>query len=834
MRQFVKRKYRSAVPATTVLIASLLLAACSPPVQTSRTYRIGYGGDRPYHFEDADGKPVGLAVDLVNEAARRRGIRLEWKANEPTGIQAIQKRDVDFWVLLTVRPDRRSQVHITEPYLETEMSFLLPEQSHARTLPDLRQSRISLLDLEVHRKNLQTLLPGVTQVGMATTYDAIVALNEGKVDAAYLDQFTATGALLAGAGGKPMRLLPSTLPRSLMGLASSFEAAAAADQIRDGMRELARDGTLSALVQRWGFFTSLSSDAIPSLDREHTQNRMLWTAVIALLAVVLIVGLLARRLRQQRNEAKAQERKLRASEERWQLALRGSNDGIWDVDFTTKVAYYADRCREMLGYESWELANDYRVWQSLIHSDDVEAVSAQALAHLSGETEMFHAECRMRTKTGEYRWVLCRARALCDASGTPLRMTGSNTDITQQKLSEEAIRNAQLRAEMANRAKSEFLANISHEIRTPMNAILGMAGLVSRAESVEEREEYLHLLAGSAESLLELLTQILDFSRIEAGRIELESVPFSVRDCLNAILVVFSVMAKQKGIALRIEVAEVVPEFVVGDPLRLRQVLFNLASNAIKFTDAGSVVVRVQPGNEPGMETAEGVSLQFAVADTGIGIPPGSSMTVFEPFCQGDGSRTRQHGGSGLGLTICRDLVQAMGGRIWVESPDGGGTTLHFAVRLKQASADDMQRQSAVLDEAHGKDRSSRKPLRILIAEDNTINQRLLDRLLTKDGHEVTIAANGEKALELYCNQVFDLILMDIHMPVMDGIQAAQRIRSLEADFHIPIWAVTAAAFDNDRLACQQAGMDGFLTKPIQHKRLRQIIDTVSVQTVGR
>jgi PAS domain S-box-containing protein len=778
----------------------------------------------PYHFVAADGRASGLAVEMVREAARRRGIRVEWKTSAQPGMPSLLSGETDLWVLMTIRPERRSAIHLTEPYLVADTAVLVPDEGRTKTLEDLRHARVCVLNFDTHRRNLKLLLPEATAVAVGSTAEAILALNEGRAEAAYLDQFTATGALLTGISRKPLHLLATGMPRGLMGLGSTFEASAVADELREEIRALARDGTLGQLGQNWGFFTSLSVDAISNFERERQQNQFLWAGVGGLLVLVLLVGGLAHRLRKERNLVREREHKLRLIEERWGLALRGSMDGVWDFDATTGQVYFSDRWKEMLGYRPEELADEQATWVNLLHPEDSERVQAVVQEHLDGKSEMLSAEYRMRTKGGGYRWIHSRGKAMWDSEGRALRMAGSHTDITERKSTEEALLAARAKAEAANQAKSEFLANMSHEIRTPMNAILGMAGLAKRADTEAEREECLGWMTTAAESLLGLLTQILDLSRIEANRLQLERVPFSVKDCVGALVTTFSVAARQKKLEFRVECMPEIPDLVIGDPLRVQQILFNLTGNALKFTETGTVEVTARAtGRGQG-----NVELEFTVTDTGIGIPADSQDSIFDPFHQADGSSTRQYGGSGLGLTICRNLANAMGGRIGLVSREGQGSRFTFTAtfeivkgQISGPAGEEIEETGAVAGS-----------LRILVAEDNRVNQQLLARLLQKEGQAAVLANDGQEALELAGREEFDLILMDLHMPVLDGLEATQRIREKErsAGRRVPIWAVTAAAAASDRKACEDAGMDGFLTKPVHVAKLRQIIRRVSLE----
>ena len=563
------------------------------------------------------------------------------------------------------------------------------------------------------------------------------------------------------------------------------------------------------------------------------------------------------------------------------------------------------------------------------------------------------------------RWVLTTKMPLRDREGRIVGTFGISKDVTELKVATQALERARQDAEAANRAKSEFLANMSHEIRTPLNGIIGMTDLAIETELTPEQRDYLDTVKISADALITVINDVLDFSKIEAGKIDFEADAFDIRDSLAASLKTISVRADEKGLELLCEVASDVPDVVKGDPHRIRQIVLNLVGNAIKFTHEGEITLKVQCLEAHDDECM----LQFTVSDTGIGIPPEKQRTIFEAFSQADTSTTRKYGGTGLGLTISTRLVEMMGGRIWLESELGKGTSFHFTLKLGVSDAaalavgasvasevlrgvrtlivDDNRTNRRILDgmlvrwgmrphqvesgnealqelaaaqaagdpyrviltdmhmpkmdgfgfierirenphlsaatimmltsaghrgdaarcQALGISAYLLKPirqselreaiarvlgaaahqddiplitryslgdvsdpgrsLRILLAEDNAVNQRLASRMLEKRGHRVAVCCNGKEAVDSFANEVFDLILMDVQMPEMDGFEATAAIRKAEirTGRHIPIVALTAHAMKGDRERCLAAGMDAYLAKPIRPEELDEVLD---------
>jgi len=506
------------------------------------------------------------------------------------------------------------------------------------------------------------------------------------------------------------------------------------------------------------------------------------------------------------------------SEERLRVALELSELHVYEMDYVRRELFKAGAEDSFFETPSTyeQLSKD--IW-CVIDPRDRGIVHAAWAQHERDGTP-YQPEHRMRRSDGKEVWASGTAKLISDKDGKPLRLVGALRNITARKAAEQALVQAKEEAEAANRAKSAFLATMSHEIRTPLNGVLGMAqAMAADADLTETQAERLDVIRQSGETLLTILNDVLDLSKIEAGKLDLESTQFEMDDLARSVHATFQAIADTKGLDFELSVEKAAKGVYEGDQVRVRQILWNLVSNALKFTEKGGVKVRIGCEHE---------ALSLTVFDSGIGMTPFQLAGLFRKFAQADASTTRRFGGTGLGLAICRELAEAMGGSISATSAPGMGSTFTAHLPLKRVSGPRAKpKKPARAKAARARPQAQERPVRVLAAEDNAMNQLVLKTLLGQVGIEPEVVGDGRAALEAWEREAWDVILMDVQMPVMDGPTATALIRTRERSegrARTPIVALTANAMPHQIAEYLQAGMDAFVAKPIEAQRLYEAL----------
>ncbi len=542
------------------------------------------------------------------------------------------------------------------------------------------------------------------------------------------------------------------------------------------------------------------------------------------LAIILLALLNAFLLRSQERKG-ALEKDLSVIKERLSLALSSTRDGIFDWDMQTDEIFWSPDYKQMLGFAPDEISANLDNFNLFVHPDDAEAWWLKLNLSIESKTPEFNHVFRMHHKTGRSVWVHARARLIFAADGTALRFIGAHSDVTALKDAEIQMRQERERAEAASLAKTNFLAHMSHEIRTPLTAISGIAEIFERRQDGldEKQRKLVTTLNNSTRVLRELITDILDFSKIESGELELEARQFDLAHLFESVVSMMCVKAVQKGIDFALDYQSLRGVTFCGDEQRLRQVFVNLIGNALKFTDKGSVRVTAR-------EEMRGSAnwLVVEVTDTGIGIAPEHLEVIFEQFKQADSSVSRRFGGTGLGLPISRNLARLMRGDITVQSELGKGSTFTMSIPAQIVRPEVLSPSGEALSKINDRIKAALTgQSKVLMVEDYEGNILVLGYILDEIGCVYDVARNGKIGVDLWQTHHYDLILMDVQMPEMDGFAATGRIRALEAEQSLPrtpIIGMTAHALIGDKSKCIEAGMDAYLPKPIVEKDLKETI----------
>lgn len=590
-------------------------------------------------------------------------------------------------------------------------------------------------------------------------------------------------------------------------------------------KNFTRKITMNFYGQKWTLYFTQIYEEFFSIENKST-----WIFLSIGILISFLLFKLVSSLQEARTKALRLAESLKESEDRLIFATEASGIGVWDLDLLDLSIVRSLEHDKIFGYSELQTSWNYDLFLEHVIEEDRSMVNEKFLNAIETEGESSF-ECRIMRIDKEIRWIWVTGRHSFELNGKKKRIAGIVQDITERKKTdlELSVANSELlkakaAAELANAAKSNFLSNMSHEIRTPMNAIIGMANLLSETKLDTQQMRYVEIFKKSGFNLLHIINDVLDMSKIESGKIAIETAEFQPREIVQDIMEILKVKAEEKNLLLTYEISFNTPETLFGDAFKIKQVLTNLIGNSIKFTNSGSIHVEVCKNLN---KTKKG-NIFFSVVDTGIGINEEVQEKLFHSYTQANSSTTKLYGGTGLGLAISKKLVESMGGEIWLDSQEGVGTKISFTLSCKEASINDLVEDFSKSSETHNANSHS---LKILLADDSDFNRFLIKEYLKEGNHKIIEAENGEIAVDKVKHEEFDIILMDIQMPVMDGYTATKEIRDWEKKAnhrHTPIVAITAYALKDEEDKSLAVGCDQHLSKPIMKDSLLEALETLT------
>jgi PAS domain S-box-containing protein len=768
----------------------------------------------PFIFEDDKGNFSGISSGYIETISERLGVKIRpVKGFTWTQVlEQVKSGGVDILPAIVRTPEREKFLNFTKPFI----SFPIVVATHKNgpfvdSLSDLKGLRVGVVKGDLTHNLLETEHPNIEMVTFENLEDGLLSLDDMSL-----------GAFVGNLGSITYQIDNQRL--------ENIKIAAPLDYRLELSMGVRKD---------WPELADLLDKALDTIDdKERTAIKNTWMALevkfgldiktimiwaIPLgggaILIILFVVIWNRRLGNEISARQKVEDELRTNRQTLKIALEASNTGVWmyspqssksSQDYTE---YISEQWFKQVGYEPDEFETDEDPFAILLHPDDKAATFKTLEDHVKGDTKTYEKEFRLKSKDGTWRWILSKGQITKrDSDGIGTKMTGVHLDITERKKAEDELKIAKETAVEATKAKSDFLANMSHEIRTPMNAIMGMAHLAMKTDLTAKQYDYLKKVDISAKSLLGIINDILDFSKIEAGKLDMESVDFQLEDTLDNISTLVGIKTQEKGLELLFKTDPSVPTALVGDPLRLGQILINLSNNAVKFTDSGEIVVTTELAQKDDAQ----VTLKFSVRDTGIGMTEAQAARLFQPFAQADSSTTRKYGGTGLGLTISKRLTEMMSGEICVESEQGQGSTFSFTANFGLGKEKAKKRFKPSPD---------LRGMKVLVVDDNATSRDIFQEMLESFSFEVTLAASAQEGLteleKASESEPFELVIMDWKMPGMDGIEASRRIKSHKSLSKMPaIVMVTAYGREDVMQQADEVGLEGFLLKPVSPSML--------------
>lgn len=804
--------------AVVFLVFLLAILVLSAQESTTSRGKIVIAGDfnfPPYEFLNRESLPDGYNVELSRAICRQLNLEPEFRlAKWSLVLQWLNEGKVDLVQGMAFSIDRAKIMYFSDAHAQTWRSIFVRKGSSYKSAKDIMTATVVMQKGDIANDFLKRVNFTGTVVNVPTQEDALKLLDSGEYDACIVNHMNGLHIIKKDKLTNLVSLPDRIQQKEYCFASKNLELI---EQINQALLVISQSGQLAMIQSKW-----FGDTANQSSSNFLSGNLKWFTIVLSLLLALALatIGILYKKL-QTKNKELSSELEIRAGIEtelmrEYNIFVRGPVV-LYKMQTDTFRLHMISENVDQWGYTVDEMLTLGERFTDLIFSEDREKYVQLTLD--SQQPEFSIKRYRVLTKSGDFRWVLDYSTSFINNNIGKMSY-GYIMDITSQKNLEAQLMESKEKAEASSMAKSHFLANMSHEIRTPLNGIMGFLQVLMQMQASTEQKEYYEIMYSSGRNLMKIINDILDFSKIESGKLDLILNIFNPRSLIEDTVKPFIMQNNKPALEIKYHISERIPNVLKGDQLRLKQVIVNLLQNAVKFTDAGyvEVVVDIYTIGE------KDIRLLFSVIDTGIGIDPRKQEDIFDNFSQADSLIASRYGGTGLGLSIVKRLVELMSGFIWVESEPGKGSSFFFILPFA-LSYDDLHSDTSSTIQAETK-LSSFTGMKVLIVEDEPINQIVTRTQLEGWNIEVTIAANGEQALELSKLHRFDAILMDIQMPVMDGITATQtiRLREIESGIHTPIIAFTAAALVGDRERFIECGMDDYIAKPIDMAQLHRIL----------
>ncbi|HOH46283.1 MAG TPA: transporter substrate-binding domain-containing protein [Candidatus Cloacimonadota bacterium] len=782
------------------------------------------GGDisyPPYEYIDSKGRPSGYNVELSKIVAEELGMTPVFRLAKWNRIREdLDSGKIDLVQGMAFSTARAQTVFFSNPHTRTWRAVFVRKNSKAQSIKDLMGARILLQEGDIAKEYFTNQEFSGELIELPNQDNALHLVNSGTGDAALVNYMLGM-YLVQNQNLTEVKALQGEVFPKFYCMASKDPELI--ERVNDVLERISSDGRLEELHAKW----------FGEYDREHLNisNRLrmvrqvqyyLWGLfAFTLLGLGSLFFFLSRRRRRLQRQLESKNKLYNDLLMDFTIFHRGPLIAYKNKINPYRLLYVSEGLKAWGYNPNIALARE-EGFVDLVHPEDRvwldKELDVQVTAKVESETRQF----RILTKTGEIRWAMDFNLILYPENEEPV-VYGYMVDITRIKQMEGELLEAREKAENANAAKDYFLASMSHEIRTPLNGILGFIQVLMQMEASPEQMEYYKIISSSGNNLMKLVNDVLDVSKIESGKMELVISEFDLTFMMKDVIKAFALNRQKSSVDVRLKLSDKLPPILYGDMMRLKQILINLLQNSMKFTEEGYIELTADIYNQSGAD----VRILFSVADTGIGIDPKKQTDIFDNFSQLDNSLTRRYGGTGLGLAIVKRLVELMNGFIWVESEPGEGSQFFFIIPFKKKNEVKMSSVELTIEDLEQNEKLA--PLNLLLVEDELINQNATKRQLERWGLKVTVASNGAEALGLVELMDFDCVLMDIQMPVMDGVTATRKIREKEKESgkHLIIYACTALALSGDKERFIEAGMDDYISKPINLVRLYRMLQKV-------